>query len=135
MKAAQLRTLVRELGKNPEITGPNRTDLVTEVTDAWLKKHEAGRKESLREVLEIIDEVLPTLPRGFDTLPVSCAMGRSLDWDLAGWTGFLEAHWSCWAGPKGNSNAEVMRRDLLEVLVDPQLRMRVEKLPQAGRRN
>jgi hypothetical protein len=132
MKATQLRVLVRELGKNPGIAGPNRAFLVTMVTDAWLKENEAGKTQSLKEVLEIIAEVLPTLPRGFDTLPVSCAMGRSLEWDLPGWTDFIEAHWSRWSGPNGNSNAEVMRRDLLGALDDPQLRIRVERLPQAG---
>lgn len=133
MNATQLRVLVRELGKDPEIAGVNRAFLVTHVTDAWLKEHEDGRTESLGVVLEIIAEVLPTLPLGFDTLPVSCAMGRSLDWDLPRWTDFIEAHWGRWSGPNGNNNAEVMRRDLLGALDDPQLRIRVERLPQAGR--
>jgi hypothetical protein len=133
MKATQLRVLVRELGKDPEIAGVNRAFLVTSVTDAWLKEHEDGRAESLRVVLEIIAEVLPTLPQGFDTLPVSCAMGSSLGWDLPRWTEFIEAHWGRWSGPNGNSDAEGMRRDLLGALDDPQLRIRIERLPQAGR--
>ena len=132
MKAAQLRVVVKELGKNPEIREPNRAFLVTEVTLSWLKAHEAEKTQSLRVILEIIGEVLPKLPRGFDTLPVSCAMGHSLEWDHAGWTDFMETHWNRWSGPHGNRNAEVMRRDMLKVLDDPQLRIRVENLPRAG---
>lgn len=62
-------------------------------------------------------------------------MGRSLEWNHPEWVDFIEAHWSRWSGPNGNANAEVLRRDLLKVLDDPQLRKRVERLPQAGAGN
>lgn len=116
------------------IRGPNRAMLVALSVEAWLKEHESGRRQSLSDALEIITEVMPTLPRGFDTLPVSCAMGRSLKWEPELWAKFIELHWSRWSGPRGDSNAEVLRRMLLEAVEDPELRMRLEKLPKAGSR-
>ena len=132
MSARQLRVLVRELGENLEMEGTDRALLVTILTDAWLKEHEAGRARSLEQMLEIIAEALPALPPGYDMLPVSTAMGRSLEWDHSIWVDFMEVHWSRWSG---NPNAEIMRRDLLSAVDDPQLRMRVERLPQAATGN
>lgn len=126
MKAAQLRVLVRALGENLELSGADRAVLVAIVTDAWLNEHEAGRSRSLEHVLEIIAEVLPALPPGHDILPVSTAMGRSLEWDLPLWVDFMEVHWSRWSG---SSNAGTLRRDLLSAVSDPDLRKRIQGLP------
>jgi hypothetical protein len=128
MKAAQLRVLIRELAENREIAGTDRALLVSIIVDAWLKENENRRTRSLWQVLEVIAEVLPELPPGYDILPVSTAMGRSLEWDLPLWVDFMEDNWSRWSG---TSNAEVLRRDLLRTLNDPQLKVRIEKLPHA----
>jgi hypothetical protein len=132
MKARQLRILLRELGEDPDLSGTDRALVVALVTGAWLKEHEAGGARSLEQMLEIIAEVLPALPPGHDLLPITTAMGRSLEWDLPRWVDFIEAHWGRWSGPNGNPNVEILRRDLLNAVNDPELRMRVERLPQVG---
>jgi hypothetical protein len=127
MKSSQLRLLVCTLVDNPELCGPHKVSLVTAVTSAWLKEQKDNSKQALNQVLDILAEVLPLLPQGQNNLPVTCAMGYAPEWDHQCVADFFETHWTLLGGPKGN--CEYVRRELLKGLVDPQLRMRVEKLP------
>ncbi|MBK1884553.1 hypothetical protein JIN85_19210 [Luteolibacter pohnpeiensis] len=125
LKGSQLRVLIRELRKNPDISGTDRALLISLTLEAWLSANKHNPKQSLWQALDIIQETLQDLPPGYDILPVSSAMGPSLEWDLPLWVDFIEDNWGRW---DKTSNGEVLRRDLLSKLKDPQLRIRVVNL-------
>lgn len=84
MNAPQFRLVTLDLSKDQTIPGADRALLTAMMTDRWLVRHAEEGTEALKAILGVIDEVLPELPRGFETMPVSVAMGRSLEWDPAG---------------------------------------------------
>jgi len=134
MKISQIRTMVMEIGKNRELHGGIRTVLVGEMTAAWLRKNEnePRRAESLKQMLDIFDEVMPALPPGDRFSHVRYTIMITHEWDAMLWTDFIENHWGNWINTTDIKDAETIRRFHLKMSVDPGQIRRLENLKYAG---